>query len=204
MRIETVRTETERTEAARPEPRRSEPPGSEFSFLIGAGRGRAVDFEIDHPEISRTHAVIHSTDAGFFIEDPGSHNGTWVDGERVPVGIRQALHPECAIRFGAVEAVFVVEPEEGERQEALRKQCEALASLTQQGLLQSKRQQQLTHDCQARGGRTSPIEQLLREGIDARTWASAYRGELAEHPSSWSWVAVAITLVGLIAALAFL
>lgn len=45
------------------------------------GRGRGADVVIAEPTISRAHAAI-GHDAGFFVQDLGSTNGTWVNGSR--------------------------------------------------------------------------------------------------------------------------
>jgi pSer/pThr/pTyr-binding forkhead associated (FHA) protein len=46
------------------------------------GRENA-DLVIEDPEMSRRHAIVRSQDAGLQIEDAGSLNGTWVNGERL-------------------------------------------------------------------------------------------------------------------------
>jgi len=45
------------------------------------GRGRGADVVIAEPTISRAHAAI-GHDGGFFVQDLGSTNGTWVNGSR--------------------------------------------------------------------------------------------------------------------------
>jgi class 3 adenylate cyclase len=50
---------------------------------LTVGRGEGADLVIDDPEISRAHAVLASTGHGVEIEDLGSRNGTWVNGERI-------------------------------------------------------------------------------------------------------------------------
>lgn len=46
------------------------------------GRGRTADVVIAEPTISRAHAAIGFDDAGFFLQDLGSTNGTRVNGTR--------------------------------------------------------------------------------------------------------------------------
>jgi class 3 adenylate cyclase/energy-coupling factor transporter ATP-binding protein EcfA2 len=75
--------------------------------------GRAdVDIAIDDPQISRRHAVIRSRPPILEVEDLGSLNGTWVNGERI-TGAR-ALHPGDVVRLGAT-AAQVEHDAEGER-----------------------------------------------------------------------------------------
>jgi class 3 adenylate cyclase len=47
------------------------------------GRGEDAELRIDDPEISRAHAVLGPTADGLEIQDLGSLNGTWVNGERI-------------------------------------------------------------------------------------------------------------------------
>jgi len=50
-------------------------------FVIG--RGRHCDLVIDSAKVSREHAVIRREVDGWWIEDLGSSNGTWLDQARV-------------------------------------------------------------------------------------------------------------------------
>jgi len=62
------------------------------------GRGTASKLRIDHPLVSRDHAIIEKTDRGYTIRDCGSRNGTEVnsltvkepivlqDGDRIAIG----------------------------------------------------------------------------------------------------------------------
>ena len=79
------------------EPKTAVPPGASVRVVRGfyeglelpidrnwmvIGRGRSADIVIAEPTISRAHAVIGCDDAGFFVQDMGSTNGTRVNGER--------------------------------------------------------------------------------------------------------------------------
>lgn len=66
------------------------------SNLIGRDDDCAV--VIDSPEVSRHHAVIEVGDDGATIEDLGSKNGTFVEGERI--GSRVSLPDRTEIGFG--------------------------------------------------------------------------------------------------------
>src|SRR5947207_5348417 len=50
---------------------------------LTVGRGDDAGLVIDDPEISRAHAVIGPTLDGLEVQDLGSLNGTWVNGERI-------------------------------------------------------------------------------------------------------------------------
>jgi class 3 adenylate cyclase len=50
---------------------------------LTVGRGDDVGLVLDDPEMSRAHAVFAVTPDGLEIQDLGSLNGTWVNGERI-------------------------------------------------------------------------------------------------------------------------
>ena len=45
------------------------------------GRGRGADVLLADPTVSRAHAAIGFDGNGFFLQDLGSTNGTWCNGE---------------------------------------------------------------------------------------------------------------------------
>ena len=55
----------------------------ESKDVVVIGRGDDNDIVIDSPQISRVHAVLRRRDGGWFLEDVGSANGTFVNGERL-------------------------------------------------------------------------------------------------------------------------
>ena len=56
------------------------------------GRGRGADSVIAEPTMSRAHAAIGFDGDGFFVQDLGSTNGTWV---RDPAPVNRALQRNC-------------------------------------------------------------------------------------------------------------
>ncbi len=72
--------------------------------------GRAPDCQIVIPSaaVSRRHARLRRLDEGLVIEDLGSSNGTFVNGEKIstPKGLKDGDR----ISFGTVELVFVAPP----------------------------------------------------------------------------------------------
>jgi ABC-type multidrug transport system ATPase subunit/pSer/pThr/pTyr-binding forkhead associated (FHA) protein len=74
------------------------------SLTIGRGAGNDVD--VPHPTVSRAHARVLVRDGATFVEDLGSANGTFVDGERLPPGEPRRVEPGSEIRVGP--ARFVV------------------------------------------------------------------------------------------------
>jgi class 3 adenylate cyclase len=63
------------------------------------GRGDDAGLPIDDPEMSRAHAVVGPTADGLEIQDLGSLNGTWVNGERISGSLR--LERGDVIKIGA-------------------------------------------------------------------------------------------------------
>lgn len=50
-------------------------------FLVG--RDVSCDLTIESPRISRQHAIFHVMHDGLELEDLGSSNGTWYEGQRI-------------------------------------------------------------------------------------------------------------------------
>ena len=59
----------------------TEAPVSKDRFVVG--RGRHCDLVVESPKVSREHAAIVREGDGWFIEDLGSSNGTWLRRERI-------------------------------------------------------------------------------------------------------------------------
>ncbi|HLI26083.1 MAG TPA: FHA domain-containing protein [Chloroflexota bacterium] len=69
------------------------------------GRSPENHLVLDHPSVSRHHARLQQQDGRWRVEDLGSRNGTWVNGEAVSGGAR-VLRPGDVVRLGEIEAVF--------------------------------------------------------------------------------------------------
>jgi class 3 adenylate cyclase/tetratricopeptide (TPR) repeat protein len=65
---------------------------------LSVGRGDDAGVVVDDPEISRAHAVFAATPLGLEIQDLGSLNGTWVNGERITSPT--LLAPGDAVKIG--------------------------------------------------------------------------------------------------------
>ena len=50
---------------------------------MAIGRGDDVAIQLKHPLISRKHARLYLTSAGYIVEDQGTKNGTFVKGRRI-------------------------------------------------------------------------------------------------------------------------
>ncbi len=73
------------------------------------GRDRHSHLQLRDTEVSRKHALLQVSHEGIWLEDIGSSNGTFVNGDRVT---RRQLRPGDRIRMG--RSVLVVTAAEGE------------------------------------------------------------------------------------------
>jgi hypothetical protein len=71
--------------------------------LTTIGRTRNNDIQVDAPSVSRKHAQIALTDAGYVVRDLGSENGTFVNGERIA---EQPLTDGDLLHFGGIGFSF--------------------------------------------------------------------------------------------------
>ena len=67
------------------------------------GRSRSASVRIDSDQVSRLHARFVRRGAELFVEDAGSRNGTWVNGERITGSRRLASSDEVVV--GSVTVV---------------------------------------------------------------------------------------------------
>lgn len=74
------------------------------SGAVTLGRGAEVDLVIEDAAASRVHARLVLQPNGAFIEDAGSHNGTYVNGERI--GGARRLGSGETLRIGTTDVVF--------------------------------------------------------------------------------------------------
>jgi pSer/pThr/pTyr-binding forkhead associated (FHA) protein len=61
------------------------------------GRGRGADVMLAEPTISRAHAAFGHDGGGFFVQDLGSTNGTFVNGTREK---KASLKPGDEVQMG--------------------------------------------------------------------------------------------------------
>jgi pSer/pThr/pTyr-binding forkhead associated (FHA) protein len=61
------------------------------------GRGRGADVTLAEPTISRAHAAFGHDGGGFFVQDLGSTNGTFVNGTREK---KASLKPGDEVQMG--------------------------------------------------------------------------------------------------------
>ena len=66
------------------------------------GRGPTNDIVVEEPGVSRQHAGIRNDEQGYWIEDLGSRNGTYVNGVELE-GEGQRLRDADRIQLGGTD-----------------------------------------------------------------------------------------------------
>ncbi len=66
-----------------------------------------LDLEIDHPTTSSRHATLVATarPGRLEVEDLGSTNGTFIQDEKIPSGVRYELKDGVSLRFGGYPVI---------------------------------------------------------------------------------------------------
>lgn len=73
------------------------------------GRNETNDFPIEDPSVSGFHCELHLLEAGLFVTDLGSTNGTYIDGELIKEG---ELRPGQTLELGRVKLLWELPPVE--------------------------------------------------------------------------------------------
>jgi signal transduction histidine kinase/ActR/RegA family two-component response regulator len=106
-------------------------PGRGRRYKVGAvatiGRSIGCDVLVDNEEISRRHARLERVGTGYRIEDLGSSNGTFVNGERV-VGPTELAFGD-SIRIGDNIALILTEYHQDEEEIRQRQRLETVGRL---------------------------------------------------------------------------
>ncbi len=88
-------------------------PGQVFPLeldVLTLGRDPIADIVLEDPEVSRHHAKLTQIEAGYQLQDMGSTNGTFVDGQRL-AGEAQDLKPGQVVMLGSnVTLVYQAAP----------------------------------------------------------------------------------------------
>lgn len=72
-----------------------------FRDMITVGRSSNNDLVLVQPTVSKVHATFVRDDSGWSIIDPGSTNGTSVDGRRLERGKAARLHDNTRVQLGS-------------------------------------------------------------------------------------------------------
>lgn len=120
---------------------------------ITVGRSEDCDLTLDSPEISRQHAVLEDSGAGYQVIDLGTSNGTFVNGEKVE---RQLLRPGDRVVLGEIALSFRSVRDRGGDGSAGRSFFESLQAGAQSFRALAAKRQELQN-------LTKRVEQIARE-----------------------------------------
>jgi len=82
----------------------------ESTTVMHVGRIGTMEIVLDDTSVSRRHADLRFADAGWWVKDLGSTNGSYVNGIRLAAAERQ-IHPRDIVQFGKI--AMMVELSEG-------------------------------------------------------------------------------------------
>jgi pSer/pThr/pTyr-binding forkhead associated (FHA) protein len=82
------------------------PPLDSGEMELVVGRSPDADVVIDDPSVSKHHAKLIWDGTRTLVEDLKSSNGTWVNNDRLHVGL--ALNDLDTIRFGEAQFCYVI------------------------------------------------------------------------------------------------
>ena len=75
-------------------------------FLVG--RSRSSSLQLTNGLVSARHADFRWTGAMWELKDLGTRNGTFVDGERLPVGEYRPIYADAVLLFGDRQQMFTL------------------------------------------------------------------------------------------------
>jgi len=77
-------------------------PEKQANMALSIGRGAGCDLPLDHPSVSREHAIVRVTEEGYLaVHDADSSNGTWLHRNGRWIRVRRViLGSQDRIRFG--------------------------------------------------------------------------------------------------------
>ncbi len=178
--------------------------------MIGRESG---DCRIDHKAISQPHAMIRFISAtnNFQIEDRKSRNQTFVGGLALNPNAPQLLSPECLVRFGPIEAVFVVDRDGENVPIPAAQYAGALRYLQAQNQATPEQIRTAQEDAKQSGRHVG--ESLMVAGvISARVWTKAFEngqsmaqpaGSLPSGRRALVMIVIGVVVVGLVLAWLF-
>lgn len=73
---------------------------------ITLGRNPSCDLQIEEGTVSQLHLIFRREDQGWTVEDPGSTNGSWLDGVRLEKAVRHRLVEGARLQTAQVLFTF--------------------------------------------------------------------------------------------------
>lgn len=152
-------------------------PLTKAEFIFGRNPGAGADFVLDHPAISGAHTKVYCRENRFYVQDLGSKNHTFVNGEMLQPGAPKEIQAENGFRIGAIEALFVSNLDAQGRKLDKKKVRAALDLLETEGKITGVQRDRA--DRAAAESSWHAGEHLLENGdLSVGDWVSAYeRGE---------------------------
>ena len=130
--------------------------------LSHIGRGAHNDVVVSDDSVSDSHAKLQRREAGWFVVDLGSTNGTYVSGTRVSG--EQALEPGGTLRMGGVKLRFLaVDLDAGEA-----KGTRMIGAIQRPGAAEPAARPATLNAVGTRAGNVTP-----RRGIPVWVWIAA-------------------------------
>lgn len=79
---------------------------------LSIGRSRRCDVRIENESVSKVHAsiVFDRGSGSYYLVDESSRNGTCINGEPIPAGVRSSIWPGAYLSFGEAVYVFIDPP----------------------------------------------------------------------------------------------
>jgi pSer/pThr/pTyr-binding forkhead associated (FHA) protein len=144
-------------------------------FVIGRSK-KTSNCEVTHPGVSSEHARI-LFDGGrnrFTLEDMGGRNKTFLNNELLSANAARDLAPEAHLRFGPIEALFVVDTDWESLSISPEKYRAAMEVLVRENAVQPSQRAQAEAQAAAQNRHVGEI--LLQQGvITIRQWQRAFQ-----------------------------
>jgi serine/threonine-protein kinase len=101
-----------------------------FDITVGGqvvlGRSKRADLTVNSPRLSRMHCAVRLTNQGMHLEDLGSSNGTFVNGQRVS---KVVLRPRDIIQLGGIAIRVDFDPASLQQQDMRCERCGRMVSM---------------------------------------------------------------------------
>jgi len=182
-------------------------PLKEMEILVGREEGQV---RIPHQSVSGKQARLLFDNGQFVLQDLGSRNGTFLDGN--PLTVPTPIPAECAITFGTVECLFVSTPPEQAGADEFR--AETLVHHVVRLGKATEHQGKMVLEGHAEGGKSLGEIFVERGILSPREWSEIYRqraiigtlgrgtGRRGMHPIVWVAIGVGVAAVAAAAYLA--
>ncbi|KAG7328557.1 hypothetical protein KOW79_008501 [Hemibagrus wyckioides] len=164
-------------------------PLSQQSYFV-VGRLPVCDISLEHPSISRYHAVVQyrgkvgdtgvvGEELGFYIYDLGSTHGTFVNKNKIPPKTYIRLHVGHVLKFGGSTRLFILQGPESDE--------EAESELTVTELRERARKQREELEKRMMGDGSDDDDDVDEDNKEEKNEESVARGRRAAEDSGCSW-----------------